>query len=213
MNNRVYNFSAGPGVIFEDVLKKAADEMMNQNGSGMSVMEMSHRSKWFEDIINGAEALLREVMSIPDNYKVLFLQGGASSQFAMIPMNLKKNGKADYIQTGVWAKKSFQEAKKFIDARVVASSEDKTYTYNGFTVNSYPLDGKDYVMEVVVNQAGIPTSKGVSVGDPVSKVTEAYGDNYKAVGVYYSYDAGNKKSLQFLIENDVVTEIDYFYTV
>lgn len=91
--------------------------------------------------------------------------------------------------------------------------EDKTYTYNGFTVNSYPLDGKDYVMEVVVNQAGIPTSKGVSVGDPVSKVTEAYGDNYKAVGVYYSYDAGNKKSLQFLIENDAVTEIDYFYTV
>ena len=91
--------------------------------------------------------------------------------------------------------------------------EDKTYTYNGFTVNSYPLDGKDYVMEVVVSQAGIPTSKGVSVGDPVSKVTEAYGNNYKAVGVYYSYDAGNKKSLQFLIENDVVTEIDYFYTV
>lgn len=91
--------------------------------------------------------------------------------------------------------------------------EDKTYSYNGFTVNSYPLNGKDYVMEVVVNEAGIPTSKGVAVGDPVSKVTEAYGNNYKAVGVYYSYDAGNKKSLQFLIENDTVTEIDYFYTV
>ena len=91
--------------------------------------------------------------------------------------------------------------------------EDKTYSYNGFTVNSYPLNGKDYVMEVVVNEAGIPTPKGVAVGDPVSKVTEAYGNNYKAVGVYYSYDAGNKKSLQFLIENDTVTEIDYFYTV
>lgn len=91
--------------------------------------------------------------------------------------------------------------------------EDKTYSYNGFTVNSYPLNGKDYVMEVVVNEAGIPTSKGVAVGDPVSKVTEAYGNNYKAVGVYYSFDAGNKKSLQFLIENDTVTEIDYFYTV
>lgn len=91
--------------------------------------------------------------------------------------------------------------------------EDKTYSYNGFTVNSYPLNGKDYVMEVVVNEAGIPTSKGVAVGDTVSKVTEAYGNNYKAVGVYYSYDAGNKKSLQFLIENDTVTEIDYFYTV
>ena len=91
--------------------------------------------------------------------------------------------------------------------------EDKTYSYNGFVVNSYPLDGKDYVMEVVVSEAGIPTSKGVAVGDPVSKVTEAYGDNYKAVGVYYSYDAGNKKSLQFLIENDTVSEIDYFYTV
>ena len=91
--------------------------------------------------------------------------------------------------------------------------EDKTYSYNGFTVNSYPLNGKDYVMEVVVNEAGIPTSKGVAVGDTVSKVTEAYGNNYKAVGVYYSYDAGNKKSMQFLIENDTVTEIDYFYTV
>ena len=129
MNNRVYNFSAGPGVIFEEVLKKAADEMLNQGGSGMSVMEMSHRSKSFETIINGAEALLREVMAIPDNYKVLFLQGGASSQFAMIPMNLKKNGKADFIQTGVWAKKAYQEAKKYLECRVVASSEDKTYTY------------------------------------------------------------------------------------
>jgi uncharacterized protein (UPF0333 family) len=91
--------------------------------------------------------------------------------------------------------------------------EDKTYSYNGFTVNSYPLNGKDYVMEVVVNEAGIPTSKGVAVGDPVSKVTEAYGNNYKAVGVYYSYDAGNKMELRFLIENDKVTEIDYYYNV
>ena len=91
--------------------------------------------------------------------------------------------------------------------------EDKTYTYNGFIVNSYPLNGEDYVMQVVVTQAGIPTSKGVSVGDPVSKLTEAYGDGYKAVGVYYSYDADDKKSLQFLIENDTVSEIDYCYSV
>ena len=145
MNNRVYNFSAGPGVIFEEVLQKAADEMLNQGNSGMSVMEMSHRSKSFEDIINGAEALLREIMSIPDNYKVLFLQGGGSSQFAMIPMNLKKNGRADFIQTGMWAKKAYQEAQKFIKCNLVASSEDKTYTYIPETKPSDFDPDADYV--------------------------------------------------------------------
>ena len=102
---RVYNFSAGPAVLPEDVLKEAAEEMLDYKGTGMSVMEMSHRSKAFEEIINGAEADLRELMNIPDNYKVLFLQGGASQQFAMIPMNLMKNRVADYIITGQWAKK------------------------------------------------------------------------------------------------------------
>ena len=127
--SRVYNFSAGPAVLPEEVLKEAADEMLDYRGTGMSVMEMSHRSKAFETIINEAEADLRELMNIPDNYKVLFLQGGASQQFAMIPMNLMKNRKAAYIVTGQWAKKAFQEAKIYGDAVEVASSADKTFSY------------------------------------------------------------------------------------
>ena len=126
---RVYNFSAGPAVLPEEVLKEAADEMLDYRGTGMSVIEMSHRSKAFETIINEAEADLRELMNIPDNYKVLFLQGGASQQFAMIPMNLMKNRKAAYIVTGQWAKKAFQEAKIYGDAVEVASSADKTFSY------------------------------------------------------------------------------------
>ena len=127
---RVYNFSAGPSVLPEAVLKKAADEMMDYQGSGQSVMEMSHRSKVYDAIIKEAEALLREVMNIPDNYKVLFLQGGASSQFAMIPLNLmNKSGKADYVVTGQWAKKAYKEASRYGNANVVASSEDKTFSY------------------------------------------------------------------------------------
>ncbi|MDO5390624.1 MAG: 3-phosphoserine/phosphohydroxythreonine transaminase [Eubacteriales bacterium] len=126
---RIYNFSAGPAVLPEEVLREAADEMMNYRGCGMSVMEMSHRSKMFEDIINEAEQDLRDLMGIPDNYKVLFLQGGASQQFAAIPMNLMKNGVADYIVTGQWAKKAYQEACKYGKANKIASSEDKTFSY------------------------------------------------------------------------------------
>ena len=122
---RVYNFSAGPAVLPEEVLEEAAAEMMDYQGSGMSVMEMSHRSAAFKGIIESAEQDLRDLMGIPDNYKVLFLQGGASTQFAMIPMNLMtKNKKADYIVSGSWSKKAFKEAKLFGDARCVASSED-----------------------------------------------------------------------------------------
>ena len=127
--NRVYNFSAGPAVLPEEVLKEAAEEMLNYNGSGMSVMEMSHRSKVFDEIIQTAEADLRDLLKIPDNYKVLFLQGGASQQFAMIPMNLMKNRVADYIVTGQWAKKAWQEAQKYGTANKIASSEDKTFSY------------------------------------------------------------------------------------
>ena len=128
--SRVYNFSAGPSMLPESVLRKAADEMLDYQGSGQSVMEMSHRSKVYDGIIKEAEALLREVMNIPDNYKVLFLQGGASSQFAMIPMNLAtKSGKADYVITGQWAKKAYKEAARYCDAKAVASSEDKTFSY------------------------------------------------------------------------------------
>ena len=126
---RVYNFSAGPAVLPEEVLKEAAADMLDYKGCGMGVMEMSHRSKMYQSIIDEAEANLRKLMNIPDNYKVLFLQGGASLQFAMIPMNLMKNGKADYIVTGQWAKKAFQEAKKYGDAVAVASSADKTFSY------------------------------------------------------------------------------------
>ncbi|MCF7908251.1 MAG: 3-phosphoserine/phosphohydroxythreonine transaminase [Candidatus Omnitrophica bacterium] len=127
---RVYNFSAGPAVLPEEVLKKAAAEMFNYQGSGMSVMELSHRGKEFKGIIETAEATLREIMAIPDNYKVLFLQGGASLQFSMIPLNLMvKNKKADYVHTGQWTKKAIAEAKKQGAVKVVASSEDKNFTY------------------------------------------------------------------------------------
>ena len=126
---RVYNFSAGPAVLPEEVLQEAADEMLDYRGTGMSVMEMSHRSKAYDTIIKEAEADLRELMNIPDNYKVLFLQGGASQQFAMIPMNLMKNRVADYIVTGQWAKKAYQEASLYGKANKIASSEDKTFSY------------------------------------------------------------------------------------
>ena len=127
--SRVYNFSAGPAVLPEEVLREAAAEMLDYNGTGMSVMEMSHRSKAFQEIIETAEADIRKLMNIPDNYKVLFLQGGASQQFAMIPMNLMKNGVADYIVTGQWAKKAAAEAEKYGKVNIVASSADKTFSY------------------------------------------------------------------------------------
>ena len=127
---RVYNFSAGPSMLPQAVLEKAAAEMLDYEGSGQSVMEMSHRSKVYQSIIDKTEALLREIMNIPENYKVLFLQGGASSQFAMVPMNLMTgSGKADYIITGQWAKKAYKEASRYGDAKAVASSEDKTFSY------------------------------------------------------------------------------------
>ena len=127
--NRTYNFSAGPATMPEPVLEEIRDEMMNYQGSGMCVMEMSHRSKVFDKIAKEAEQDLRDVMGIPDNYKVLFIQGGATLQFAMIPMNLLKNGVADYIVTGNWSKKAFKEAQKYGDVKCIASSEDKNFSY------------------------------------------------------------------------------------
>ena len=126
---RAYNFSAGPAVLPEEVLQEAAAEMMDYRGTGMSVMEMSHRSRSYQEILDTAESDLRELMNIPENYKVLFLQGGASQQFAMIPMNLMKNKVADYIITGQWAKKAWQEAQKYGKANAIASSADKTFSY------------------------------------------------------------------------------------
>lgn len=127
--SRVYNFSAGPAVLPEEVLKEVAAEMMDYRGTGMSVMEMSHRSPAFEEIIQTAEQDLRDLMGIPDNYKVLFLQGGAHLQFSMIPMNLMKNRVADYIVTGQWAKRAWKEAAIFGKANKIADSEDQTFSY------------------------------------------------------------------------------------
>ena len=129
MYNRIYNFSAGPATMPEPVLEEIRDEMLNYRGSGMCVMEMSHRSKVFQTIVDEAEQDLRDLMGIPDNYHVLFIQGGATLQFSMIPMNLLKNGVADYIITGSWSKKAYQEAKKFGKINVLASSEDKNFSY------------------------------------------------------------------------------------
>lgn len=143
--SRVYNFAAGPATLPEEVLREAAAEMLDYRGTGMSVMEMSHRSKAFEGIISDAEKTLREIMNIPDNYKVLFLQGGGSQQFAMIPMNLMKNKVADYIKTGQWSKKAIAEAKMYGKVNVIASSEDKNFTYVPDLKNLKISDDADYV--------------------------------------------------------------------
>ncbi|MBU8791437.1 3-phosphoserine/phosphohydroxythreonine transaminase [Oceanobacillus caeni] len=149
--NRVYNFSAGPSMLPLQVLEKAQKELVNYNNSGMSVMELSHRSGWFTDIITEAEQLLRELMGIPENYKVLFLQGGASQQFAAIPMNLfGENKKADYVNTGSWSKKAIKEAEKFGDIRVIASSEDKNFTYIP-AVNKGMIDPEAAYVHITTN--------------------------------------------------------------
>ncbi len=143
---RVYNFSAGPSMLPLEVLERAQKEMLDCNGSGQSVMEMSHRSKEYQAIIDEAEALLREIMAIPDNYKVMFLQGGASTQFSMVPLNLgNKNKKADYVITGQWAKKAHQEASRFIETNAIASSADKTFSYLPKVDKSMITPGADYV--------------------------------------------------------------------
>ena len=163
--SRVYNFSAGPAVLPEEVLQEAAAEMMDYKGSGMSVMEMSHRSKWFDDIIKEAEADLRDVMVIPDNYKVLFLQGGASQFFAEVPMNLMKNKKAGYVITGQWAKKAFAEAKIYGEAVELASSKYKKLPNT---------KGKDLVADV--------SSCFLSEPVDVSKYAVIYGGVQKNIG-------------------------------
>lgn len=142
---RIYNFSAGPAVLPEEVLKEAQEEMLDYKGCGMSVMEMSHRSKPFEQIITEAEKDLRDLLNIPDNYKVLFMQGGASTQFAMIPMNLMKQKKAEYIITGQWAKKAYKEACLYGDVKAVASSEDDTFSYIPDCSDLPIRDDADYV--------------------------------------------------------------------
>ena len=197
--SRVYNFSAGPAVLPEEVLQEAADEMLDYRGCGMSVMEMSHRSKMFEEIIHTAEADLRELMGIPSNYKVLFLQGGASQQFAMIPMNFMKNKVADYIITGQWAKKAFAEAKLYGQANAVASSADKTFSYIPDCSDLPISENADYVYICENNTIygtkfkTLPNTKGkplvadvsscfLSVPVEVEKYAMLYGGAQKNVG-------------------------------
>ena len=144
--NRAINFSAGPGVLPLEVLKKAQEEIVDYRGAGMSVMEMSHRSKEYEAIIGGAEQNLRKLMNVPANYKVLFLQGGASLQFAMVPLNLfSATKKADYVSTGAWAKKAISEAKRYGTVKVIASSEDKNFNYIPQLSSSMFSSDADYV--------------------------------------------------------------------
>ena len=189
--SRVYNFSAGPAVLPEEVLQEAAAEMMDYRGTGMSVMEMSHRSKAFDDIIKEAEQDLRDLLHIPDNYKVLFLQGGASQQFAAIPMNLMKNGVADYIITGQWAKKAYQEAQKYGKAVAVASSEDQTFSYIP-DCSDLPIDeDADYVYICENNTIygtkfkTLPNTKGKILVSDVSSCFLAEPHDVEKYGILY----------------------------
>jgi len=141
----IYNFSAGPAVLPQDVLKKAQAEMLDYQGSGMSVMEMSHRSKWFDDIINDATRDLKELLNVPDNYKILFLQGGGHTQFSMVPLNLMKNGKAEYVLTGEWSERAYKEAQKYGEVYVLASSADVKYSYIPEVDESKIHEDSDYV--------------------------------------------------------------------
>ncbi len=189
--SRVYNFSAGPAVLPEEVLKQAAEEMMDYKGCGMSVMEMSHRSKMFQNIIDEAEQDLRDLMNIPDNYKVLFLQGGASQQFAAVPMNLCKNGVADYIITGQWAKKAYQEAQKYLKANAIASSADKTFSYIPDCSNLNVSEDADYVYVCYNNTIygtkfpSVPNTKGKVLVADMSSCILSEPVNVEDFGVIY----------------------------
>ena len=212
---RVYNFSAGPAVLPEEVLKECQEEMMNYGGTGMSVMEMSHRSKAFESIINTAEADLRELINIPDNYKVLFLQGGASLQFAMIPMNLMKNKVADYIITGQWAKKAFEEAKIYGDAVAVASSADETFSYIPDCSDLPIRDNADYVYICENNTIygtkfkTLPNTKGKTLVADVSSCFLSEPVDVSKYGIIYGgvqKNIGPAGTVIVIIREDLITE-------
>ena len=213
--SRVYNFSAGPAVLPEEVLKEAADEMLDYKGTGMSVMEMSHRSKAFETIIQEAEADLRELMNIPDNYKVLFLQGGASQQFAMIPMNLMKNKVADYIVTGQWAKKAYQEACIYGKATKIASSEDKTFSYIPDCSDLPISEDADYVYICQNNTiygtrfTTLPNTKGKTLVADVSSCFLSEPIDVTKYGVVYGgvqKNIGPAGVVIVIIREDLITE-------
>ena len=213
--SRVYNFSAGPAVLPEEVLREAADEMMDYQGSGMSVMEMSHRSKTYDKIIKDAEADLRDLMNIPDNYKVLFLQGGASQQFAMIPMNLMKNKKAGYIVTGQWAKKAYQEASIYGEAVKLASSEDKTFSYIPDCSDLEIPEDLDYVYICENNTIygtkfwELPNTKGHTLVADVSSCFLSEPVDVSKYGVIYGgvqKNIGPAGVVIVIIREDLITE-------
>ncbi len=210
---RIYNFSAGPAVLPEEVLKEAADEMLDYRGTGMSVMEMSHRSKAYEEIITTKD--LRELMGIPDNYKVLFLQGGASQQFAMIPMNLMKNKKAAYIITGQWAKKAYQEAQIYGEAFAVASSADKTFSYIPDCSDLPIPEDADYVYICENNTIygtkfwQLPNTKGKTLVADVSSCFLSEPVDVNKYGVIYGgvqKNIGPAGVVICIIREDLITE-------
>ena len=213
--SRVYNFAAGPAVLPEEVLKEAAAEMLDYKGTGMSVMEMSHRSKAFEEIIQDAEQDLRDLMNIPDNYKVLFLLGGASTQFAMVPMNLMKNRVADYIITGQWAKKAAAEAKKYGKVNELASSADKTFSYIPDVSKIKVSDDADYVYICHNNTIygttyhKLPDTKGkILVADMSSDILSEPIDvtKYGLIFAGVQKNIGPAGTVVVIIREDLITE-------
>ena len=213
--SRVYNFSAGPAVLPEEVLKEAAAEMLDYKGTGMSVMEMSHRSKAFQEIIETAEADLRELMNIPDNYKVMFLQGGAHQQFAMIPMNLMKNGVSDYIVTGQWAKKAAKEAEKYGKVNVVASSADKTFSYIPDCSDLPISEDADYVYICENNTIygtkfkELPNTKGKTLVADISSCFLSEPVDVEKYGVIYGgvqKNVGPAGVVIVIMREDLITE-------
>ena len=213
--SRVYNFSAGPAVLPEAVLREAADEMLDYRGCGMSVMEMSHRSKDFEDILHDAESVLRELMSIPDNYKVLFLQGGASQQFAAVPMNLMRNRVADYIITGQWAKKAASEAELFGKVNRIASSADRTFSYIPVCEDLPVSEDADYVYICQNNTIygtrypKLPNTKGKLLVADVSSMFLSEPIDVERYGVIYAgvqKNAGPAGLVVSIIREDLITD-------
>ena len=213
--SRVYNFSAGPAVLPEEVLKEAAAEMLDYKGTGMSVMEMSHRSKAYEEIIQTAEQDLRDLMNIPDNYKVLFLQGGASQQFAMIPMNLMKNKVADYIITGQWAKKAYQEAQIYGKANAIASSADETFSYIPDCSDLPISEDADYVYICENNTIygtkfkTLPNTKGKTLVSDVSSCFLSEPVDVTKYGIIYGgvqKNIGPAGVVIVIIREDLITE-------
>ena len=213
--SRVYNFSAGPAVLPKEVLREAAEEMLDYQGTGMSVMEMSHRSKAYKGIIEEAEADLRDLMGIPDDYEVLFLQGGASQQFAMIPMNLMKNRTADYIVTGQWAKKASEEAKKYGKVNIVASSEDKTFSYIPDCSDLPVSEDADYVYICENNTIygtkykELPDTKGKLLVADVSSCFLSEPVDVTKYGVIYGgvqKNIGPAGTVIVIIRKDLITE-------